>query len=81
MFFVYFRIGYETIFGGISALTHEQMTKINGYSNRYYGWGGEDDDMYRRYCQISKSHSVSIILIRYFVFFFIFILTSCLNFV
>ena len=28
--------------------SQEQYIRINGYSNRYFGWGGEDDDLYHR---------------------------------
>ncbi len=43
------RLPYEEIFGGVSALTKNQMKKINGYSNLYFGWGGEDDDFRARF--------------------------------
>ncbi|KPJ15595.1 Beta-1,4-N-acetylgalactosaminyltransferase bre-4 [Papilio machaon] len=43
-----FRLPYEEIFGGVSAMTLEQFTKVNGFSNKYWGWGGEDDDMFYR---------------------------------
>ncbi|XP_072143937.1 uncharacterized protein [Dermacentor andersoni] len=36
---------YPTIFGGVSALRQEHMEKVNGFSNVFWGWGGEDDDM------------------------------------
>ncbi|XP_056407950.1 beta-1,4-galactosyltransferase 1-like [Hyla sarda] len=43
-----FRLPYQTIFGGIVAFTQEQFIKINGFSNRFWGWGGEDDELYNR---------------------------------
>ena len=26
----------------------KEFRDVNGYSNEYWGWGGEDDDLYRR---------------------------------
>ncbi|UYV79373.1 B4GALT3 [Cordylochernes scorpioides] len=43
-----YKLPYKAIFGGVSALTCEQMNKLNGFSNEYWGWGGEDDDMSNR---------------------------------
>ncbi|XP_013200975.2 beta-1,4-N-acetylgalactosaminyltransferase bre-4 [Amyelois transitella] len=40
-----FQLPYEDIFGGVSAMTKEQFWAVNGFSNKYWGWGGEDDDM------------------------------------
>ena len=37
-----------TYFGGVSALSTSDFIRINGFSNEYWGWGGEDDDLYRR---------------------------------
>lgn len=39
---------YRDIFGGISALSAEHFQLVNGYSNTFWGWGGEDDDMSMR---------------------------------
>ncbi|XP_075545251.1 beta-1,4-galactosyltransferase 4-like isoform X6 [Dermacentor variabilis] len=36
---------YATIFGGVCALRSDHMEKVNGFSNVFWGWGGEDDDM------------------------------------
>ena len=36
---------YGTEFGGVTMLTPGQYIKANGYSNLYWGWGKEDDDM------------------------------------
>ncbi|XP_050421551.1 beta-1,4-N-acetylgalactosaminyltransferase bre-4-like [Adelges cooleyi] len=43
-----YTLPYRTIFGGAIALTRNQYYNINGFSNVFYGWGGEDDDMFNR---------------------------------
>uniref|UniRef100_A0A3B5LPM3 Beta-1,4-galactosyltransferase n=1 Tax=Xiphophorus couchianus TaxID=32473 RepID=A0A3B5LPM3_9TELE len=43
-----FILPYATIFGGVSALSKQQFLKVNGFSNTFWGWGGEDDDMSQR---------------------------------
>ncbi|KAM4534454.1 beta-1,4-galactosyltransferase 1-like [Odontesthes bonariensis] len=43
-----FHLPYNTFFGGVSSLSKQHFLKINGCPNTYWGWGGEDDDIYRR---------------------------------
>ncbi|XP_052679156.1 beta-1,4-galactosyltransferase 4-like isoform X2 [Crassostrea angulata] len=43
-----YKLPYPTNFGGVTAVTKEQFEAINGFSNIFYGWGGEDDDLYNR---------------------------------
>ncbi|XP_051513614.1 beta-1,4-galactosyltransferase 1-like [Myxocyprinus asiaticus] len=43
-----FRLPYTQFFGGVSSLSKEQYLKINGFPNNYWGWGGEDDDIFNR---------------------------------
>jgi hypothetical protein len=43
-----YRLPYEDIFGGVSAMTVEHFKAVNGFSNLFWGWGGEDDDMANR---------------------------------
>ncbi len=38
----------EELFGGVSALSAAHVRKVNGFSNQFWGWGGEDDDMSQR---------------------------------
>ncbi|RLN71864.1 hypothetical protein BBJ28_00006714, partial [Nothophytophthora sp. Chile5] len=35
-------------FGGIVAFTRQQFVKINGFPNNFWGWGGEDNELYSR---------------------------------
>ena len=46
------RNGHETVlkqsFGAVSSVTPEIFKMVNGYSNLYWGWGAEDDDLLRR---------------------------------
>lgn len=42
------RLPYRTIFGGVSAMTRQHFQAVNGFSNSFFGWGGEDDDMSNR---------------------------------
>ncbi|XP_013382853.1 beta-1,4-galactosyltransferase 4-like [Lingula anatina] len=36
---------YKSLVGGVLKFPREHFLKVNGYSNEYWGWGGEDDDM------------------------------------
>ena len=64
MLFIYlhviaFRMPYKELFGGAISLNPAQFESVNGFSNEFYGWGGEDDDMYRR--SVTSSHLSTLI--------------------
>lgn len=46
--FLGWRTFYEGYFGGVTLFNKEDFEKINGFSNNYWGWGGEDDDLILR---------------------------------
>lgn len=48
----FFSLPYKEFFGGVSGLTVEQFQKINGFPNAFWGWGGEDDDLWNRYVEV-----------------------------
>ncbi|XP_006143293.2 beta-1,4-galactosyltransferase 1 [Tupaia chinensis] len=52
-----FSLPYVQYFGGVSALSKQQFLKINGFPNNYWGWGGEDDDIFNRL--VFKGMSIS----------------------
>lgn len=47
-----YRLPYSTIFGGVGAFTKDHFERINGFSNLFWGWGGEDDDLYARITRV-----------------------------
>lgn len=47
---------YNTYFGGIVLFPKDKFIKVNGFSNNYWGWGAEDDDLYQR----CKKHNLKI---------------------
>nr|XP_019925092.2 beta-1,4-galactosyltransferase 1-like isoform X1 [Crassostrea gigas] len=51
-----YKLPYAAIFGGVSAMTKDQILFVNGFSNKFSGWGGEDDDMFNRL----KHHNMTV---------------------
>ena len=43
-----YKLNYEQYFGGVVLMTKEHVEKTNGYSNGYWDWGMEDDDLFWR---------------------------------
>lgn len=43
-----YKIPYDWIFGGAIAVLKDQFISANGFSNKFFGWGGEDDDFFNR---------------------------------
>jgi predicted glycosyltransferase involved in capsule biosynthesis len=43
-----FQDSYKNYFGGVILFPNNLFLKINGFSNVYWGWGCEDDDLYLR---------------------------------
>ncbi|KAL3884546.1 hypothetical protein ACJMK2_024680 [Sinanodonta woodiana] len=43
---------YKLYMSGVIALTDAQYNKANGFSNVYFGWGGEDDDFNVRVAKV-----------------------------
>jgi len=46
-----YELKYEEYFGGAVVFSKEQVERTNGYSNEYWDWGMEDDDLFWRCVQ------------------------------
>ena len=44
----HYKLPYKTYFGGVAAMSVKHFKLVNGFSNQFWGWGGEDDDMAKR---------------------------------
>ncbi|XP_022256847.1 beta-1,4-N-acetylgalactosaminyltransferase bre-4-like [Limulus polyphemus] len=44
----HYTLPYSDLVGGVFALKTKHFLQVNGYSNLYWGWGGEDDDIAHR---------------------------------
>ncbi|XP_069195555.1 uncharacterized protein [Procambarus clarkii] len=40
-----YKLPYFLLVGGVLSVRGDHFLRLNGYSNMYWGWGGEDDDM------------------------------------
>ena len=49
-----YKMPYPYYFGGVTLFDPESFIKINGYSNEYWGWGAEDDDVYFRCAKLGE---------------------------
>ncbi|KAK4880613.1 hypothetical protein RN001_008759 [Aquatica leii] len=43
-----YRLPFKHLFGGVTAISRKHFELLNGYSNSFWGWGGEDNDMSNR---------------------------------
>jgi hypothetical protein len=43
-----YRLPYPTYFGGVVLFPRADFERVNGFSNEYWGWGSEDDDLLLR---------------------------------
>ena len=53
------RVWYTYIFGGAVLFKPDEFERVNGFSNLYYGWGAEDDDMSRRYKNTQLTRTIN----------------------
>ncbi|XP_047737449.1 beta-1,4-N-acetylgalactosaminyltransferase bre-4-like [Hyalella azteca] len=51
-----YKLLYEDFFGGVNAISVGHFQRVNGFSNKFWGWGAEDDDLANRI----KYHGLSI---------------------
>ena len=54
-------VPYGTFSGAVFSASPEHWKRINGMSNKFWGWGGEDDELYHRWAKaelvpISRPH-------------------------
>lgn len=62
-----YKMPFPEYFGGVTLFNRNDFLKLNGYSNEFFGWGGEDNEMHdhvlksgfkidRRQCTFESLH-------------------------
>ena len=46
-----YNLPYPEMTGGALAISTAQFRQVNGFSNQFFGWGGEDDEFHGRLAQ------------------------------
>lgn len=61
-----YELPYTDIFGGVEMFTAHDFRKTNGFSNLFYTWGGEDDNLLDRVRKVGMNfHRQSLQIARY----------------
>ena len=71
-----YRLAYEELVGGVLNMRTEHFQRVNGYSNLYWGWGAEDDDMAYRFTMFKIYYTQIYKIIQYKVFWCV-LVSSC----
>lgn len=43
-----YKMPYAEYFGGVTLFNNNDFINVNGYSNFFWGWGAEDDELFKR---------------------------------
>jgi len=54
-----YQLPHYSIFGGVVLFNKKDFSLANGYSNEYWGWGGEDDDLMQRVKRLQSEGLIS----------------------
>ena len=54
-----YKVPYSAFFGGVLQMSARDFLAVNGYSNRFWGWGKEDDDLYMRFVASTPTPQIS----------------------
>ena len=46
--YVWDKYEYEHFFGGVTGFSNQDFIDVNGFPNNFWGWGGEDDELFKR---------------------------------
>ena len=57
-----YTLPYKLLVGGVLNMHAHHLFKVNGFSNFFWGWGGEDDDMANRLTRLSIESKIFLLV-------------------